>query len=73
MPNGHQLPHQNMRDDHDDPFDAQKEAVSEKDSFARNPYPPDGKLWFAWREGWLERMRWEQERAAAIVRKGRRT
>jgi hypothetical protein len=75
----------NMRNhNHDDPFDREAERVSELNSLQRNPYEPVGdngeiitisaeglraRLQDAWRDGWHERKRWDQERDAQIVRK----
>jgi hypothetical protein len=74
MPDGHQLPHQEMgrNHNHDNPFDQVETERSEVGSFRRNPFTPDSDRWYAWRDGWLERQRWEQERAASVVKKGKR-
>jgi hypothetical protein len=70
MPDGHELPHRDMRNhDHDDPFDRAAEEQSELKSAQRNPYRPHSDRWYAWREGWMERKRWDEERDAARKRR----
>jgi hypothetical protein len=68
MPDGHELKHRPM-EHRPEPIDPIERARSERKAFARNPYPQGSTAWYAWRDGWLERKRWDEERDAERVRR----
>ena len=71
MPEWLELLHRDMRDiDHrDDPFDQAATERSELASFRRNPFEPESKAWYAWRDGWLEHKQWREEHDAAQMKR----